>query len=91
LHGLALAGGKCDAGLGLDPRDGFRGIDRRPGQSANAERLDPSGNRPFGAMQTGEEDAAFAIDGVDSTLISGSTVQRSTMATPAARHTTCLQ
>ena len=33
LHRLALAGGEGDAGLGLDPWDGFCGIDRRPGQA----------------------------------------------------------
>jgi len=50
------------------PWDGLRRIDGRPRQSTAAQRLDPRGDRLFGPMQSGEEDAVLAIDGIGDDL-----------------------
>jgi hypothetical protein len=34
----------------LDPRDGFVGIDRRPGRFSSRERLELFGDLPFGSI-----------------------------------------
>jgi hypothetical protein len=87
LHRLALAGREIDAGLALDPWHGLGCIDRRPGKSANAQRLDPRRDRPFGAMQTGEEDAGLAIDGVgDDLAVSQLQIERRTPCVRSLTH-----
>ncbi len=69
-HGLALGFGEAQSGLLLDPGDGAVGIDGPPGGLAT-EAGDVLGDAALGAVQGGEEQGGFLLDGLgDQVLLS---------------------
>ena len=63
-HRLALTLGKGDARFALDPRNGFVGIDRWPGQRTGRECSQAPADGTLSPMQPGEKDAGPLVDGI---------------------------